>query len=282
MEDQIKCDISRLDAHDFSPDGPWRDLAIRRKEGVASSVKGYHKHSYYEMNLILSGSARILTAEGSHDGERGTLIISAPGAPHYVKRDGLSNCKRVYLLFSEELVSDRSAELNSVFSLIENNCITLRLSEYEINLYLDTVRRIEQETRLLPAKMLIFYLLSVLATRAEENAVRGGERVPEYVLGSMTYIEEHLDERLSADVLAKKFHVGRTTLMTGFKAYAKLTVGEYIDIRRLERAASLLRSGETVEYAALRCGFSDAGGLIRLFKRNYGVSPLKYIRKISK
>ena len=158
----------------------------------------------------------------------------------------------------------------------------LTLSEYEINLYLDIVRRIEQETEALPAKMLIFYLLSVLATRHEERGASGGERIPEYLLGSMTYIEEHLDERLSADELAKKFHVGRTTLMTGFKTYARLTVGEYIDIRRLERAASLLRSGETVEYAALRCGFSDSGGLIRLFKRYYGVSPMKYIRKIGK
>ena len=156
---------ARQSAYDFSPDGPFVNYTVTRKEGYKTSVKGYHKHSYYEINLILSGCVRILTADGAADGLRGTLIISPPGAPHYVKRDGLSNCKRVYLIFDEDFVSDRSEELDRIFSLFGKGCVILTLSEYEINLYLDIVRRIEQETEALPAKMLIFYLLSVLATR---------------------------------------------------------------------------------------------------------------------
>lgn len=281
MENGNKSIKKRFIACYPSNDKPWSNLTVQRKEGYGTSVKGYHRHSYYELNLILSGGVRILTANGSKDAGRGTLILSPPDAPHYVKCDDGTLYKRVYLMFTHEFVSKDFDGWREFSPLFDGGVGILTLSEEEISEYLDIIRRIEKEGVSLPSKMLIYYLLSLLVTRSE-GSPKFGELVPNYLLKSMTYIEEHLDERITAEDLAKKFHIGRTTLMTGFKKYTRLTVGEYTDLCRLERASSLLSSGETVEYAALRCGFSDTGGLIRLFKRYYGVSPLKYIKKINK
>ena len=277
-----KRDIEQIRAYELSPDGPWVNAAVRRKESLVSSVKGYHKHTYYEINLILSGDARILTANENIEGKRGRLILSPPSAPHYVKHDGDTPFKRVYLMFTEEYVADGFSKWKELSEVFGDCGTSLFLSEEEISHYLDIVSRIEKEKEPLPIKMLIYYLLSVLATRPAKSSGRNGERVPAYVLSSMSYIEENLDRKISADSLAREFHIGRTTLMTGFKKHSGLTVGEYVDSRRLDRAVSLLKEGETVESAALRCGFSDSGGLNRLFKRYYGLSPLKYVRKINK
>ena len=234
------------------------------------------------MNLILSGNAGILTAYGNEEGVRGRLILSPPNAPHFVSCDERSLYKRVYRLFTEELIVNAVSEWKTIAELFGEFGATLTLSEDEIAWYLDIISLIEKETNELPTKMLICYLLSALATRPEKKEVNTGERVPKYVLDSMTYIEDNLDKRISADSLAKTFHVGRTTLMTGFKKHADLSLGEYIDSRRILRATSLLKEGHTVESAALCCGFSDSGGLIRLFKRYHGTTPLKFVRKSKK
>jgi AraC-like DNA-binding protein len=278
MENEMNGVKKRFIEYEPPNNTPWKSFTVQRKEAYGSSVKGYHRHTYYEMNLILSGSVHLLTAEGSKDVGRGTLILSPPYAPHYVKCDNTALYKRVYLMFTEDYVSGLH-EWSALALIFGDRCATLTLSEEEISWYLDVIDRIEKEKDPLPAKMLIYYLLSVLVSRPSETNRQKSKRLPEYLLGAMTFIEEHLDEHITAEDLARLFHVGRTTLMTGFKKHAGLTVGEYIDIRRLERAAVLLRNGETVEFASARCGFSDSGGLIRLFKRYYGVSPMKFIKK---
>ena len=59
-----------------------------------------------------------------------------------------------------------------------------------------------------------------------------------------------------------------------------ISPSEYIKKKRLANAAKLLSKGYTVSEASSQSGFSDYSNFIALFKKTYGVTPLKYKKNI--
>ena len=55
------------------------------------------------------------------------------------------------------------------------------------------------------------------------------------------------------------------------------TVTGYINDIRLKKSIELLRTNTlNITEIAIKCGFNDANYFSRIFKRKFGVSPLKY------
>ena len=94
-------------------------------------------------------------------------------------------------------------------------------------------------------------------------------------------MESHYSERFVSADRAQKLHIGRTALMTGFKKHMGKTLIDYLTNCRLKHAVALLRERQTIEFAAEQCGFADSSGLIRAFKRYYGMTPKQYLRKVT-
>ena len=65
--------------------------------------------------------------------------------------------------------------------------------------------------------------------------------------------------------------------MHNFKEYTGKTVNEYLTEYRIYIAKQLLEDTEkSILEIALECGFNEASYFIRIFKRQTGISPLKY------
>ena len=101
--------------------------------------------------------------------------------------------------------------------------------------------------------------------------------IPEYVSSTLSLIKERLSEKIIAIDLAQELNVGRTTLMSNFKRYTGMTLGEYILKCRLIAAIELLGSGISEREVAEQCGFGESSNLVRSFKRKFGISPKKYL-----
>ena len=96
----------------------------------------------------------------------------------------------------------------------------------------------------------------------------------------MDYIESHLAEELSLDVLAKiacfsSFHFHRI-----FAAMTGETLNHFVRRLRIEKAASqlLANPGKSVTEVALDCGFSGSSVFARVFKESFGMSALEWQR----
>ncbi|MCR5795166.1 MAG: helix-turn-helix transcriptional regulator [Solobacterium sp.] len=69
----------------------------------------------------------------------------------------------------------------------------------------------------------------------------------------------------------------KTYLSALFRKETGLTFSEYVRRQRLSAAADLLKATQmTVEEIASYCGIPDANCFTRLFRREYGMSPVKY------
>lgn len=98
---------------------------------------------------------------------------------------------------------------------------------------------------------------------------------------TLAFIDLHLDQELSIPLITQITNVSKSTLYRNFHAHFGCTINEYITKRRLEYALSLLGTTKiSIEEIARTVGFSGATQFGKLFKKEYGVTPLKYRKQL--
>ena len=73
------------------------------------------------------------------------------------------------------------------------------------------------------------------------------------------YMHEHFDEPLSLSALAERFHYSEGYLIAAFKKTYRTTPHQYLIHYRVRRVQERIAAGESVQEAALACGFNSAG-----------------------
>ena len=94
---------------------------------------------------------------------------------------------------------------------------------------------------------------------------------------AITYIDEHLDERLSLNELAAKAGLSVWRFCAVFRQHAGVSPRRYIWGQRLQKVQSLLAGGESPASAALLAGYYDQSHLCRHFRNSCGMTPGQYI-----
>lgn len=91
------------------------------------------------------------------------------------------------------------------------------------------------------------------------------------------YIERNLPNDLSQEVISVTLLIPRNTLFKTIKDKTGLTLGQYIQSRRLKYAKYLLENTDfPISQVAEKCGFEDFNYFSRLFKKQIGTSPRTY------
>lgn len=87
------------------------------------------------------------------------------------------------------------------------------------------------------------------------------------------YINEHLTEELTIDILASKFYLNRYYLMHFFKEETGYTIGNYISEKRLLLAKNLVQNGSSITEACFHSGFKNYSTFLRAFKKKFRTIP---------
>lgn len=265
-----------LHNHDFGT--AWKTIHIYRREGFYTSVTDYHEHPFYEINLILSGNVKIILKDRFEEGCRNHIVLARPGTPHYIACKPDTLYRRIYLVFSGAFMENCFPEWKQLSAIFGDNGNILTVTEEETAFFQSLLEQIEDEKSIFGQRLLTYYLLLRLSERTEENGLK--KEIPPYIFEALTYLENHHAEKINFTSLAKQLYVGRTTLMTEFKAHTGSTMGEYLCKCRLKNAIPHLLQKQTIEYTAEECGFSDSSGFIRAFKRHYGITPHQYVKSM--
>ncbi|MDE6845280.1 MAG: AraC family transcriptional regulator [Lachnospiraceae bacterium] len=97
----------------------------------------------------------------------------------------------------------------------------------------------------------------------------------EKVIDVITYIQEHLSEEISVDVLAKQCYISKYYLMRQFKEATGYSIHQYINEKRVQAARRMILSGMPASQACYECGFRDYSTFARRFKMIVGRAPSK-------
>lgn len=92
-----------------------------------------------------------------------------------------------------------------------------------------------------------------------------------------SFLISHLNEDLSVDRLTAEFHISKNKLYDSCSKYLPIGIAEHIKNLRMEEAKRLLKETNlSVREISDKVGFNDYNYFCRVFKKEVGMSALKY------
>ncbi len=92
----------------------------------------------------------------------------------------------------------------------------------------------------------------------------------------IAFIEQHLNESLEVDDLARLACMSRTKFFNEFKQHLGCTPMAFQQQSRLKKAANMLKNGEQITTSCFALGFTNPSHFSRCFKQFYGLTPRQY------
>jgi transcriptional regulator GlxA family with amidase domain len=90
------------------------------------------------------------------------------------------------------------------------------------------------------------------------------------------WMNDNLNADLSVEALATRANQSTRTFCRRFTAELGLSPGAYVERLRLDRARTLLDTGELAKTVASKTGFGSLNHLWRAFNRAYALNPSAY------
>ncbi|MCR5675788.1 MAG: response regulator [Lachnospiraceae bacterium] len=90
----------------------------------------------------------------------------------------------------------------------------------------------------------------------------------------IAYVDEHYAEKLTLDMLSKRFGFSRNYICGLFSKHLNTSLSCYLTKLRMEHAKELLSDRtKLIKEVAVSCGYSEYYHFFRVFKSYYGISP---------
>ena len=93
----------------------------------------------------------------------------------------------------------------------------------------------------------------------------------------LMYIDDHSQENINIESLARTYHMSYSYFARQFRKYYGQSCKQYIEFVRLSKVENLLLfTGHDLSYIAGETGFADCSHLIRTFKKRYQMTPKQF------
>lgn len=117
----------------------------------------------------------------------------------------------------------------------------------------------------------------IVAKHANVSPKDSGPHEPGAVKRAVEFLNDRLGEKISLEELANAAGLSRYHLIRVFKKSCGLTPHAYLTQQRINRASSLLKSGETpLSEIALATGFTDQCHFTKTFRSLTGATPGRF------
>jgi AraC-like DNA-binding protein len=247
-----------------------------------------HTHNYYEFYFFLGGDVSIYIEGIPYSLKPGDMILIPPGLHHHVFVHNPDLPYQRIVFWISQKYANRLSELSLDYGYLAKHVIENKRYIYHYDLIefntiqskafqlIDEIHfeRFGKDTKVsLLVNDLILNVNRTVYEQENPNAPREEQRLYQNII---SYIENHLEEPLSLDLLANEFYVSKYHIAHVFKENIGLSVHQYISKKRLALSRDAILSNVPISDAYLRCGFGDYSSFFRAFKKEYGVSPKEY------
>ena len=242
-----------------------------------------HWHEYYEVFVMLEGSALHKVNGATIKLPKGSLVFIRPADCHdyIVEKDG--SCSLVNITYSTETVEEVLAFLGEGFPV--HALLTApyppetQLSEYEFarfNRRMDAIRALDPHDTQKKKTMLRILLFDIF-TRHFSGASQVQERIPSWLEEMCEAIKRDGGFTQGAEVFLSLTDRSREHVSRCMKKYMGMTVSEYINSLRLNYIANMLRdSNHGITEIIFESGFNNISWASSQFKKKYGTTMSQY------
>lgn len=252
-----------------------------------------HTHDYYEFYFFLEGDVSIHIDGTDTLLKAGDMILIPPGIPHFAVVRSMDVPYRRFVLwisqaYCRELaqaspdyiylmqLADKSRRYVFHYAPLAFKAVESRVFQLIEEIHSD---RFGKAARIpLCVNDLILHLNRTVYEELHQKTP--GEEQSLYQ-GLLQFIEEHIDETLSLDRLAREFYVSKYHIAHIFKENLGISVHQYILRKRILLCRDAIRSRTSIGEACLMYGFHDYSSFYRAFRKEFGMSPKEYQEHIS-
>lgn len=246
----------------------------------------YHWHIEYEVIRILNGELLMTVVEDEFTARTGDIIFVKGGLLH----GGIpKNCQYECIVFNLDSLMTSSPAGERLLKKISSNTIEIHNHFANIPLELSCItdRMFEQmKTRAEGHELTVigafyeffgFILEHGWYRNAQSISAKDGRRI-EQLKNVLGMIEEHYDECITLEDLARSAGMNSKYFCRYFKEMTHRTPIDYVNYYRIEQACfKLATSNSSISEIAMSCGFNDESYFIKTFKKYKGVTPKKYL-----
>ena len=224
-----------------------------------------HWHEYYEIEYVLSGKGKMVINNIEYEIKPGFFCFMTP------------------VDFQQIFVTEPVEVINICF--IDNwilpdilDKIKTGTANYDLPFALLKELENESENDFLLGGTYIKQILNCILIRA----LRGSSKSsllhnPSPVQRTLQYIQMHFRENLTVSFLAKYVGLTPNYLSSAFHKAVGMTISEYVTGIRLDVSTKLLIFTDLpITQICYDCGFGSLSNFMRIFKKQYGVSPKQF------
>lgn len=237
-----------------------------------------HIHNECEIYVHLSGDVSFMVEDKIYPISPGNIVVTRPNEYHHCIYNSEKKHEHFWILFSCEgnenflcTFFDRKFGEDNLLILDpekEQECIELCYQMAEN----DEVNSVENYLR--------FFKLLKLLESADTAEVKANNSKD--ISAALKFISVNFMNPITVREVAEASHMSVNTLERRFLKAIKTTPNKYLREKRLANAVMLLSKGDSVTDTCIKSGFSDCSGFINIFKKRYGLTPLKYKQQINK
>ncbi len=257
--------------------------------------KRLHRHTEFEVSLILLGGGVYDTENGVYSFTKGDVFLYSTNEYHCITEITAPRGENLIILnlhfspaliYSDDAVKD-FAFMNVFFNRSDDFKNLLDRNNPEISAVREKFLKIKTECEEKRAcykaevkNLLVSVLISVfrsfnLARLDKPLSSASGEM--EELQKAIVYIHEHFDGEIKLDDIAAAACLSKFHFIRLFKASYNMTVWDYINIKRVDAAINLLSTtSDSVINIALKCGYGSPANFNRIFKKITGTTPKDY------
>lgn len=248
-----------------------------------------HTHNFYEIIVVEHGVVDYYVQGKTYQIQHGDIVFLAPGQLHHPVHIAPESApyKRIVIWIDPALLKEQSALFPGMdYALLQcqkRNSPILRTIHTSWNSLLWFAQSIlkEKEQQDYGSDALVFHLIFSFLTHLNRSVYyQSIEKIPskaDYFNSVFSYIDTHLQEKISLETVAQHLHVSQSTLSHEFSKHMGISFYACVNQRRLLVAKNRMLTTQEVSIAWQDIGFADYTTFYRAFKKEFGTSPKQFL-----
>lgn len=268
-------------------------LSVFRSSLMADSSMFYeHRHTAFEITMVLKGSGIYATKATEFEFKSGDIFFFSTDEYHWLKRlDEKTDFLNVH--FEPRFIwSDNFGVSNRVLTKIflnrkknPHNKINMeKKSALAVRKLMGLMEKESVEQKSEYETMLKIYLINILVEmiraydgQLSENDATCSPQTIHDIEKTLAYIDANLESDLTLEQIALVANMSKNYFCRQFKKLNGISAWEYITIKRIERAVSYIETTDLTRLEiAARCGYNNTANFYHAFKKVTGKTPADY------
>ena len=222
-----------------------------------------HCHARFELIAVMDGDITVMLEGQKYRLQKNQIIIIPPLLYHSITANEEGSYRRITALFGNDTIptalwdSITKQERSTMTSAIQLEKIKRLCQKSDQTMYVPLMHSFIIE---------LFY--DALQVSGENITVE----TDEFLQKALSYIDEHLHEKILLDDLARATSHSKSSFCHSFEKKMRISPKQYILQKKLALASKLIAEGTPRTVAAMRVGYENYSNFFRIYSKHTDIS----------